>query len=99
MDFKARHVFFSASMWLALCGWRGKENLLNMGFRFQKRIKILPEISVNLGIPQGEALIWKNKRMVGDRPRGTVVKGLFAYCWGLVWLISARLLRYNIPCI
>ena len=49
-------------MWLALFGWRGKENLLNMGFRFQKRIKILPEISVNLGIPQGEALIWKNKR-------------------------------------
>jgi hypothetical protein len=62
MDFKARHVFFSASVGLALCGWRGKENLLNMGFRFQKRIKILPEIFVNLGIPQGEALIWKNKR-------------------------------------
>ena len=35
--------------------------------------------------------------MVGDRPRGTIVKGLFAGCWGLVWLISARLLRYNIP--
>ena len=38
-----------------------------------------------------------SNQMVGDRPRGTVVKGLFAYCWGLVWLISARLLRYNIP--
>ena len=37
MDFKARHVSFSAPMWLALSGWRGKENLLNMGFRFQKR--------------------------------------------------------------
>lgn len=37
------------------------------------------------------------REMVGDRPRGTVVKGLFAGCWWLVWLISARLLRYNIP--
>jgi len=43
-------------------GRRGKENLLNMGFRFKKRINILPGISVNHAVPQGEALTWENKR-------------------------------------
>jgi len=33
-----------------------------MGFRFKKRVNILPGISVNHRVPQGEALTWKNKR-------------------------------------